>query len=623
MGQLLERATATHALRRAWNDVLAGDREDGELSVGVQRFADRADHLLAELEAELADGTYEPRPLTEIVMREEDRVLHVPAVRDRIVERSVLDQVTPLVDPHLGPASFAYRPGLGVVDAVQALARLREEGLRWVLRTDVDQCFPSVPVGHARRLLTALVPDAELLILVDRLLGRPSVRPSRGRGLVRGLAQGCALSPLLANLMLTELDDALLDRGFPVVRYADDVSVATASADEAWEAARHASAALEVHGMSLGADKTEVMSFDTGFCFLGEDFGPRYPPVLDEHRVVPPTRRVLYAGLQGGRIGIREGRVMAESSEDVVALDVPCDHISRVVCFGSVGVTAGLRSWALANELDVTFVSRRGTYLGQLLPASASRRIDRLRRQLAFPEASEQVLAVGRAIVDAKVSKQIVVLQRFGRREHADEVRATTAEMRSVLAMLPAASGRDELMGIEGAAASRYFPTLGGLMPEALRFEHRSRQPPLDVANAALSFLYTLLLGEATSALWAAGLDPGIGVLHAEAEKRPSLALDLIEEFRPLIVDQVVLQAARIGELTSASGRTEDGRAGVYLTKAARTSLIAGYERRMLQTTKGALPDFSGSLRRHLYRQAQRLAGAIAHGHAWTGMSWR
>ena len=625
MGQLLERATSDRALRRAWEDVLANDREDGALSPGVERFAEDPKAELDELGEQLRTGTYRPRDLTEVVIDDGggSRTLHIPAVRDRVVERSLLSVVTPWVDPVLGFTSYAYRPGLGVADAVQALVALRSEGLGWVLRTDVDDCFPSVPVDHARQLFGALVPDADLLAIVDLLLARAAVRPGRGRGVMRGLAQGCALSPLLTNLVLTALDDALLDEGFAVLRYADDICVATETRDDAWEAARIATAALEVLGMELGADKTEVMSFDEGFSFLGEDFGPRYPPALDDHRVAVPDRRVLYAGLQGGRVRVKQGRVIVETADDVVALDVPTDHVSRVVCFGSVGFSAGARSWAMSKDVDVVFVSRRGTYQGQLLPASSPTRAERLRGQLAFSDDPTRTVPLALAIVEAKIRKQIVLLQRFGRRAHAELVQEAVAEMRNVLRLLPDCTSTEEAMGVEGAAARVYFPCLGQLFPAELQFTLRSRQPPMDIANSALSYLYTLLTAECVTALVAAGLDPAIGFLHADDKGRPSLALDLVEEFRPHVADQVVITAARNGELTAASGHTEPGKSGVLLTKAARTSLLAGYELRMLRTTKGALPDFSGTLRRHLYRQAQRLLATVTRGEPWTGLSWR
>jgi CRISP-associated protein Cas1 len=143
------------------------------------------------------------------------------------------------------------------------------------------------------------------------------------------------------------------------------------------------------------------------------------------------------------------------------------------------------------------------------------------------------------------------------------------------------------------------------------------------VVNAALSFGYTILLGEAVAALAAAGLDPAIGLLHTDADRQPSLALDLIEQFRPLIVDPVVITAARHRQLRAEHARPDPDHAGILLTRAGREAISHGYERRMLHTTRGALTDFSGSIRRHLHRQAQRLAAAVQRDQPWTAMSWR
>src|SRR5216683_2580551 len=218
----------------------------------------------------------------------------------------------------------------------------------------------------------------------------------------------------------------------------------------------------------------------------------------------------------------------------------------------------------------------------------------------------------------------MVLLQRLARRDNTEIISSAVGQIGELLSMLPECGTHDELMGVEGAAARGYFAALGQIMPDGLRFVGRSRQPPGDLINAALSYGYAIILGEAVSALCAAGLDPAIGLLHTEQERRPSLALDLMEEFRPLIVDQVVIAAARRAELRAEHGHREENIHGVLLTKAGREVLVAGYERRMLQHTKGALPGLSGSLRRHVYRQAERLAAYIHDPLAtWTGLSWR
>ncbi len=623
MGELALCAFSSEALRRAWNQVLRKDLSDGEMSASVDRFQAGLEENLAGLASDLANGDFRAHDLTRFVLRDAgNRVLDIPAVRDRLVERALLEAITPHVDPLLGPVSYAYRPGLGVTHAVAEVARLRDEGLSWVLRTDVDNCFPSIPVGLARRRLGALIDDEAVLEVVDELLARPSRDSHGARRTVRGLAQGCSLSPLLANLVLVDLDEGLLNRGFSVVRYADDVAVMVETEADAWEAAREAAKIVEGLHMALGADKTKVTSFAEGFTFLGEDFGPRYPPALNDTALEEPDRKVVYVAAQGARVRTQRGRLIVESSQDTELLDAPSGHVRRLVLYGSVGLSSGARSWAMTNEVDVVFASRRGSYLGTLLAADSGPRADRLRRQLSIAE-SPIAVTLGQKIVEAKIRKQIVVLQRFGRRTHRDQVSQAVSTMTGCLRMLSDCTSPMEVMGLEGAAAAAYFPALGALMPEPLQFINRSRRPPLDVANAALSFLYTVLMAEAVTGICAAGMDPGIGVLHADDEHRPSLALDLMEEFRPLIVDQVVLEAARQQRLTVDHQRHEDGRGGVLLTKAGRDALLSAYERRMQTTTRGALDGFTGTWRRHLYRQAQRLQAAICSGCDWSGLTWR
>jgi len=157
-----------------------------------------------------------------------------------------------------------------------------------------------------------------------------------------------------------------------------------------------------------------------------------------------------------------------------------------------------------------------------------------------------------------------------------------------------------------------------------MRFDGRSRRPPQDVFNAALSYGYAILLGECVSALAACGLEPSLGMLHTDDDARPSLALDLIEEFRPYVVDQVVVQLCRKGALTADHGGPSANSSGVFLARPGKQALVDGYERRMIQVTRGASPGFSGSIRRHLYRQAQLLAGFImGQSDEWLGLSWR
>lgn len=630
MSWLAEHAFSERSLGIAWKKVQKRESDDGNLAPSILKFQEDAEEKILRLSEALLDGSYKPYQFTEVDIETngKERTLHIPAVQDRIVARAILATTTSRIDPLLGASAFGYRPGLGVADAVQAVVDAREAGLKWVLRTDVDDCFPSLSPDIAFDRFTQAVHDTDITDVVEQLLGR-TVGNGKMRGkTLPGLPLGCPLSPVLMNLVLVDLDDALNAAGFTVVRYADDIVVVGESKEELEDAARFCQRILRSFNMQLGDDKTDIMTFDDGFAFLGEDFGPKYPPAMPLQRVQEPENRVLYLGAQTAHARISKGKLIVEDRQKgggkpTKLFDVPCGHVSRIVAFGSVAISSGLRSWAMYNGVDIVLASRRGSYLGIMQGTKTETHSARLIAQVEINDTPRQ-LEISCAIIRAKIHKQIVVLQRFSKRESEEKVSNAITNMRKFMTMLDDTASIDEAMGLEGAAAKEYFAAYGALLPNELAFTTRSRQPPLDLANASLSFLYTVLLGECVTALRAAGMDPGLGVLHNPQAKRPSLALDLLEEFRPLVADQVVLNAARRNRLTSKHARKDPKGQGILLTKKGREEILKAYEERMLQVVKGSIPDFAGSIRRHLYRQAQRLAGAIMHDdYEWSGMSWR
>ena len=638
MSWLAEHAFSERSLGIAWKKVQKRESDDGNLAPSILKFQEDAEEKILRLSEALLDGSYKPYQFTEVDIETngKERTLHIPAVQDRIVARAILATTTSRIDPLLGASAFGYRPGLGVADAVQAVVDAREAGLKWVLRTDVDDCFTSLSPDIAFDRFTQAVHDTDITDVVEQLLGR-TVGNGKMRGTtLPGLPLGCPLSPVLMNLVLVDLDDALNAAGFTVVRYADDIVVVGESKEELEDAARFCQRILRSFNMQLGDDKTDIMTFDDGFAFLGEEFGPKYPPAMPLQRVQEPENRVLYLGAQTAHARISKGRLIVEDrqkgggnggahggSKPTKLFDVPCGHVSRIVAFGSVAISSGLRSWAMYNGVDIVLASRRGSYLGIMQGTKTETHSARLIAQVEINDTPRQ-LEISCAIIRAKIHKQIVVLQRFSKRESEEKVSNAITNMRKFMSMLDDATSIDEAMGLEGAAAKEYFAAYGSLLPDELAFTTRSRQPPLDLANASLSFLYTVLLGECVTALRAAGMDPGLGVLHNPQAKRPSLALDLLEEFRPLVADQVVLNATRRNRLTSKHARKDPKGQGILLTKKGREEILKAYEERMLQVVKGSIPDFAGSIRRHLYRQAQRLAGAIMHDdYEWSGMSWR
>lgn len=620
------RLTSVDGLVSAWRDVLASAGTHDEVPGGFKHFERHADERIAHLNAALAGGWYRPRELRVHRIPKEDgsrRILHVPPLDDRVVERAVLNELQPLIDPVLTEAAHAYRPGRGVHSAVRAVARLRDEGFTTIARADVDDCFPSIDRARVREALDRIPMEAQVRDLLDRFLVRRAAA-RRPEDHLTGLPQGSPLSPLLMNLVLTPFDEALLAAGIPMVRYADDLVLAARHAADAESALARARHELERWGLRVGEDKMQITDFESGFSFLGEDFGPRLP-VSDEGEADPDAPRSIFVGLQGARVSAVRGRLLVATPDDVERLDVPLGKVGRLVLAGSVSLSAGARSWALLNDVRTVFLSRTGSLLGTLeAPASPGRRL-RLSAQLAFLAEEGRTVDLARTMVRGKIRKQRVILQRLARRGDAAVAASALAVMSGAVDAVTDAPTLDAVMGHEGVAARAYFGAMGQLVPAGLGFAGRSRRPPRDVVNAALSYGYAILLGEAVSALHVYGLDPAFGILHRDQVDRESLALDLVEEFRPWVVDAAVMAMIRRGTLTPERAHIEPGRDGVWIDVAAKSALVAAYETRMLASAKGALSGFAGSVRRCLYAQAHRLALHIqdAGTHPYRDCSWR
>lgn len=361
-------------------------------------------------------------------------------------------------------------------------------------------------------------------------------------------------------------------------------------------------------GLTVSEDKTHVAEFTGTVEFLGCELSDRYPPVDAPGEAETPRRRVLYVTEPGAATRLRQGQVQVFVRDEEV-LSVPVRAVGRIVLMGPVGLSAGLRTHALIRDVPVVFLSRHGQWLGRLDGAEGDVRLRR--RQYRFTEDPQAGPPVAAAMVQGKLANQRALLLRYARREAAEQVVDVAEHLDDLRERAGAADRVPSLMGLEGTGTKRYFEALARLLPDGFAFDGRNRRPPRDPVNSALSLGYSLLLDEAVAALATVGLDPHAGILHADVTRRPSLALDLMEEFRPLIVDTVVLNLLRRHRLTPEHFRQSPDSDAVLLTKEGRRQYLDGYEERMLQRFTHTPSGRRVSYRRALHLQADQLAAVI------------
>ncbi len=222
--------------------------------------------------------------------------------------------------------------------------------------------------------------------------------------------------------------------------------------------------------------------------------------------------------------------------------DLPLTGLGDILCIGRVEVSAAALWRCLRHGVRVVLMTRDGRYLGRL-SGPQNRNGDLRLAQYRSVSDPGRALAIAREVVRAKIHNQRVLLHRRQVELRDPDIALALIRMRRLAERLDQASDVDEVRGLEGAAAQAYFGVFGRLLKNPLfEFSGRNRRPPRDPVNALLSFGYTVVGAILEADVEASGLDPALGCLHAPAYGRPSLMLDILEEFRPILVDTVVLR---------------------------------------------------------------------------------
>ena len=262
------------ALWRAWRAVRANGGAPGSDNLDLATFEARLDERLATLRAELTNGSYRPQRVISFSVRKASggmRPLALWAVRDRVAQRAVYDWLEPQFEREFLDCSHGYRPGRSVDTAVASVVAARDEGLRWVMETDIRQCFDSIDPLLLIEILRRRRLRYDVRWLLELWLMAPVVGPDGARRPV-GVAQGNVLSPLLCNLYLHPFDEIVTGQGRRLVRYADDLVILTRKRHEALAAQAETTGALAKLRLEVKPDKTAIRSFDEGFKFLGVFF---------------------------------------------------------------------------------------------------------------------------------------------------------------------------------------------------------------------------------------------------------------------------------------------------------------------------------------------------------------
>lgn len=290
--------------------------------------------------------------------------------------------------------------------------------------------------------------------------------------------------------------------------------------------------------------------------------------------------------------------------------------VGAVVCFGQVAVSAPLMGAASEAGIRITHLTENGRFLARV-EGPVSGNVLLRRTQYRWADDPARQAGIVKSILAGKILNQRAVIER-ALRDHGDtmptearaQVSAASERLRQIVRRLELPLDVDALRGAEGEAGQTYFAVFDHLIrgeKPLFAFQGRSRRPPMDAVNALLSFLYVLLTSDMRAALEANGLDPAVGYLHADRPGRPSLALDLVEEFRPFFADRLALSLINRRQLgESAFRRVENG--AMLLSDDGRKLVVTAYQERKRDEIQHAFLGEKVTMGLLWFCQAQLLA---------------
>jgi len=311
---LIDKVYRAETLKVAWQKVAANGGAAGVDGQSVKQFAARAEMYLKELSIALERGTYRPMPVRRVEIAKgggKHRPLGIPIVKDRIVQTALKSVLEPIFEREFLGMSYGFRPGRGCKDALREVERWLKEGYTFVVDADLRSYFDTIPHARLMERVKEHVSDGRVVELIEAFLQQDIIKDMERWTPTGGTPQGAVISPLLANIYMHALDCQMKQKGYRMVRYADDFVVLCRSAEQAQAALAEVKAWVEANGLSLNAEKTHVgdcRQEGQGFEFLGYRFeaGRRW------------VRRKSFKAVRD-RIRIRTKRTRGDSLAKIIA----------------------------------------------------------------------------------------------------------------------------------------------------------------------------------------------------------------------------------------------------------------------------------------------------------------
>ncbi len=318
---------------------------------------------------------------------------------------------------------------------------------------------------------------------------------------------------------------------------------------------------------------------------------------------------ILYVTEHGATVSIEQNCVKVKKEKENFCRSIPLETLESINIMGKSQLTTQCAEVCLQKGIPVSYYSPHGKYFGKL-QSTGHVHVERQRQQSKLYH-TPFALELGKKIMEAKLNNQEVLLRRYERNSDIN-VEQERLELRRAKNKIRTSKDIEQLIGYEGIGARAYFRGLGKLVQEEFYFSKRTRRPPRDAFNSMLSLGYSLLMNEIYGKLENKGLNPYFGFVHQDREQHPTLASDMMEEWRPVIVDSTVMSLVNGHEISIDDFYQDIEHPGVFLTKDGMHIFLKKMEATQRRDTKYLdYVTYSTSFRRAIELQIGQLVKAI------------
>jgi CRISPR-associated protein Cas1 len=300
---------------------------------------------------------------------------------------------------------------------------------------------------------------------------------------------------------------------------------------------------------------------------------------------VKKLANVLYVTSPEAYLSLDGENIVIKKEEEKSSMRLPLHNLESIVCFSYLGTSPALMRACAERSIGLCFLTPYGRFQARITGREMGNVLLR-KEQYLISEQEVESVPIAASFLLGKIANSRKVIER-ALRDHAmlidcESFRRTSAALKDILQVVHGCGTIGDLMGFEGSAAKIYFSVFDQMILQQKTdffFKERSRRPPLDNMNSLLSFLYTLLANDVSSALEAVGLDPYVGFLHQDRPGRPSLALDVMEELRPVFADRLALSLVNRKQITG-KGFTAKESGGILLDDETRKKVLVAWQDR-------------------------------------------